>query len=227
MIQIDDKSVHFATSQNLSEIQDEEWKIIAAQKHTFLLSNNCNVSYLRYPGFVFSNLEAKDCYLRIYNDFVNNGIFTPSRGNLSINNNYIFIGIRPGHVYAHLSQADTAWLFGPSSTLLHKLLIEKGIYPYFTNIYNEPDKPFNLDFSFILKELMVISYIYKVVYKMSELNLVFMGNYQEFPLFQKYLIEHETFKTFKMNVKFHSIWHPGYLARGYDNNKFESWKNQL
>jgi hypothetical protein len=227
MVQIEDKSIHFATSQNLSEIQDEEWRIIAAQKHTFLLSDNCDTSFLRYPGFVFSNLQAKECYLRIYNDFINDGIFTPSRGNLSINNNYIFIGIRPGHVYAHLSQADTAWLFGPSSTLLHKLLISANIYPYFTNIYNEPDKPFNKDFSFIFKELIVISYIYKIVYKIPELNLVFMGNYEEYPMFKEYLMKNETFKSFNLKVNFRSIWHPGYLARGYDDNKLEQWKNQL
>jgi len=227
MKQINKDNVHFISSQNLTEIQDDEWKIIAEQKHNFLLSDNCDISFLKWPGFVFSNIEAQSCYTRIYKDFIDNNIYTPSRGNLSKNNNYIFIGIRPGHVYAHLSKADTAWLFGPSSVLLHKLLISLNIYPYFTNIYNEPDKPFNKDFNFIFKELIVISYIYKIVYKLSELNLIFMGNYEEFSLFLRYLLNHPTFKQFNMKVNFCTIWHPGYLARGYDDNKFESWKKQL
>jgi len=227
MKQINSGNVHFASSQNLSEIQDDEWKIIATQKYSYILSDNCNISFLRFPGFIFSNIEAQQSYTRIYKDFINNNIFTPSRGNLSKNNNFIFIGIRPGHVYAHLSKADTAWLFGPSSILLHKLLISSNIYPYFTNIYNEPNKPFNKDFSFIFKELIVICYIYKIIYEISELNLVFMGNYEEYPLFIRYLLNHPVFKKFNMKINYYNIWHPGYLARGYDDNKLENWKNQL
>ncbi|NMC58016.1 MAG: hypothetical protein GYA51_01270 [Candidatus Methanofastidiosa archaeon] len=227
MNQIKINSVHLASSQNLTEIQENEWEIIAQQKHSFFLSDTNDIHYLRFPGFVFSNLEAQNNYLKIYKDFVDNNIYTPSRGNLSKSNNYIFIGIRPGHVYAHLSKADTAWLFGPSSTLLHKLLIATNIYPYFTNIYNEPNKPFNKDFNFIFKELVVIFYIYKIVYQINEMNLVFMGNYEEYPLFKEYLLNHPIIKKFNMKINFRSIWHPGFLARGYDDRKFETWKSQL
>jgi len=227
MNRIDISNAHFVSSLNLTEINDEEWKIIAEQKYSFILSDLCDIKFLRYPGFVFSNIEAKDCYTKIYKDFIDNNIYTPSRGNLSKNNNYIFIGIRPGHVYAHLSKADTAWLFGPSSILLHKLLISLNIYPYFTNIYNEPNKPFNKDFTFIFKELIIVIYIYKIVYKINELNIIFMGNYEEYPLFKEYLLNHNYFKKFNMKINFFNIWHPGYLARGYDEYKFENWKKQI
>lgn len=227
MKQIEKTKAHLISSQNLKEIPDEEWKIIAEQKHTYIISDDCDTSFLRWPGFVFSNDQAQNAYMRIYKDFIDNNIYTPSRGNLSKNNNNIFIGIRPGHVYAHLSKADTAWLFGPSSTVLHKLLISTGIFPYFTNIYNEPNKPFDKDFRFIFKELIVICYIYKVIYEISELNLIFMGNYEEYPLFQKYLLRHPTFKNFNMRANFYSMWHPGFLARSYTEEKFESWKGQI
>jgi len=227
MVLIDKSQSYFASSQILSSILDDEWKLIEYQKHSFLISDDCDLSFLKYPGFIFSNIEASNAYKRIYKDFIDNNIYTQSRGNLSKSNNYIFIGIRPGHVYAHLSKADTAWLFGPSSVLLHKLLISLNIYPYFTNIYNEPDKPFNKDFKFIFKELFIISYIYKVIYHMNELNLVFMGNYDEYPLFVNYIRNHNSFKQLNMKLNCLSIWHPGFLARGYDDNKLECWKNQI
>lgn len=227
MIEIKKDIVHCSSSQNLRQISNDEWKIIEQQKNSFLISDECDTSFLRWPGYVFSNSKAQQAYLKIYKDFVDNNIYTPSRGNLSKNNNYIFIGIRPGHVYAHLSKADTAWLFGPSSTLLHKLLIETKIFPYFTNIYNEPDKPMNKDFSFITKELIIIFYIYSRIYKMKELNLVFMGAYEEYGLFVKHILEHRAFRDVQIPINCFSIWHPAYLSRGYDQMKFDDWKRQL
>lgn len=227
MKQINITQTHFASSQNLTEISDDEWKIIESQKHSFILSDNCDSSYLRYPGFTFSNLQAQNAYLKIYNDFISENIYAPSRGNLSKNNNYIFIGIRPGHVYAHLSKADTAWLFGPSSILLHEYLTSLNIYPYFTNIYNEPNKPFDRNFKFIFKELIIICYIYKMIYELNDLKLVFMGKYDEYPLFVNYIKNNEVFKKLNMNLKVYSIWHPSFLARSYTETKFESWKYQL
>lgn len=227
MNQIVADKVHFVTSQNLTDIQNEEWEIIATQKHSFILSDNCDIKFLRFPGFVFSSEEAQRCYLKIYKDFIDNNIYTPSRGNLSKNNNYIFIGIRPGHVYAHLSKADTAWLFGPSSVLLHRFLIDMNIYPYFTNIYNEPNKPFNKDFKFICKELIVVLYIYKVVYDISEMNIVFMGSYDEYPLLKTYISQHPVFRKLNMSINYFSIWHPGFLARSFSQSRFEDWKKQI
>ena len=227
MIFIDKTKIHLASSQNLTEITDDEWKLIEYQKHSFSISDDPNISLLRYPGFIFSNVEAQHCYTTIYKDFVDNNIYTPSRGNLSKNNNYIFIGIRPGHVYAHLSKADTAWLFGPSSVLLHKLLTSLNIYPYFTNIYNEPNKPFDKNFKFIFKELVVLCYIYKIIYGIKELNLIFMGNYEEYPLFINYAKNHNVIKQLRITLNCLSVWHPGFLTRGYDDNKLESWKNQI
>lgn len=220
-------NVHLVSSQNLTQIPEDEWDIIAYNKKSYIISEDCDISFLRYPGYIFSNEEAFSNYMKIYTDFQKENIYTPSRGNLSKTNNYIFIGIRPGHVYAHLSKADTAWLFGPSSTVLHKLLIETNIYPYFTNIYNEPNKPFNRDFKFIFKELVVIMYIYKENYNINELNLVFMGTYDEYPLFVHYLRNHKISRYFGMKLNCYSIWHPAYLSRGYDDYKFSRWKNQL
>ena len=227
MVELQQNNAHFVTSQNLTEIQQSEWDNISYNKNSYIISDNCDVSFLRYPGYIFSNKEAASNYMKIYNDFLSQNIYTPSRGNLSKSNHYLFIGIRPGHVYAHLSKADTAWLFGPSSSVLHKLLIETNIYPYFTNIYNEPNKPLNKDFKFIFKELIVILYIYKMNYKINELDLVFMGSYDEYPLFVHFVKSNPLVQRFNMKLDFYSIWHPAYLSRGYDDSKFRQWRNQL
>lgn len=220
--------VHLVSTQNLSKIEEDEWDIISKQKYSYILDDKCeDLSLLRFPGFVFSNKQAKTFYDSIYNDFIRNNIYTPSRGNLSKGNNYIFMGIRPGHVYAHLSKADTAWLFGPSSIMLHKFLLDKKIYPYFTNIYNEPTKKFNNDFKFITKELAVISFFYKKVYNVNELNIVFMGKYPEYDLFKNSILNNKQFNKIGVKLTFNNIWHPGYLARSYNDNKFEIWKKQL
>lgn len=227
MKQINISEAHITSTQNLTEIKDDEWNIINKQKCYFILSDSCDKSFIKFPGYVFSNMQAKNCYMRIYNDFISQNIFTPSRGNLSKNNNYIFIGIRPGHAFAHLSKAEIAWLYGPSSSLLHELLDSLNIYPYFTNIYNEYTKPFNKDFKFIFKEMVVVLYIYKYVYNIDEVNIVFMGNYDEYPLFKTLLNNNEIIKRFDIKLNFYKIWHPGYLARSYSVEKFEEWKKQL
>ena len=43
----------------------------------------------------------------------------------------------------------------------------------------------------------------------------------------KIIINHPIIKKFNMKINFRSIWHPGFLARGYDDRKFETWKSQL
>ena len=89
MDKITKNDIHLTSSQNLTEISDNEWKIIERQKNSYILSDDYDISFLKYPGYIFSNEEAKDCYTRIHNDFIADNIYTPSRGNLSKNNNYI------------------------------------------------------------------------------------------------------------------------------------------
>jgi len=229
--QINKEEAHFLSSFEVSDIMDDEWKIIEKQKDSFIISDDCDTSFLKWPGYVFSNLEAKEAYEKIYKDFVDKKTFTPSRGNLSKNNNYIFIGIRPSHAMPISSNRELAgfpcWFLGESSSFLCRYLSQLNIYPYVLNVYSSPSQPFNKDFRFVFKELVVIFYIYKNIYNISDLNLVFMGSYEEYPLLVRHIKRHPIFNNFKINLKCYSIWHPSYLVRSYSDNKFEEWKNQM
>lgn len=229
MLQINENDAHIISSQNLNDLNDEDWKLIKQQKGSFIIGDNCGSRFLKWPGYVFSSPEAQASYMRIYKDFIDQKIYTPSRGNLSKNNNYIFIGIRPSH--AMPNQRDLsgypAWFLGESSAMLCRLLAELNLYPYVGNIYNQPTQPFNKDFKFMFKELVVIMYIYKVIYGMSELNLMLMGNYEEFHIFVDQLKFHPLYTRFKIKVNAYSMWHPSYLVRSYSDGKFNEWKKQV
>lgn len=219
MKKIDITEAHIISSPNQTTLTDKEWDIIKDQKPSYIISDNCDIKYMLYPGLIFSNEDARKLYEPIFKSFVESGANTPARGNLSKNNNFIFIGIRPGHTYAHLCKTETAWIFGPSSKLLQKLCSSLNIFPYFTNVYNDYRKSFNKDLNFIVRELTTISNIYKNVYGINELNFVYMGSYAEYESLKRY--------DFGIKVNNHSIWHPAYLARAYTEEKFNSWKNMI
>jgi len=230
MLQINEKDAHIIPSQKLNDLSEENWNFIKQQRNSFIISDNCGPNFLRWPGYVFSSLDAQSAYMRIYEDFINQKIYTPSRGNLSKNNNHIFIGIRPSHAMLKENadlRGNPAWFLGESSVMLCRLLSELNLYPYVGNIYNQPTQPFNKDFKFIFKELVVIMYIYKVIYGMSELNLMLMGNYEEFPIFADQLKFHPIYERFKIKVNTYSMWHPSYLVRSYSDDKFDEWKKQV
>ena len=146
-------------------------------KKSYILNNNQNIRLLRYPGFSFSSDEDADFY---YNNFYKSieNVITPPRGNLSRNNKYAFIGIKPGSfLRVGLTKeevSECAWFFGPSSEYLYKLLIREDIYPYFTNVYRTFESEINKDISVILREIEIIKKICR------DIILVFMGDYFDF-----------------------------------------------
>lgn len=229
MNEIKETESYLLSTLNIFKIKDDEWNILREQKDSFFYSNNPKVDYLRWPGFIFSSEEAKDFYLKIYNKFKNNKIYTPSRGNLSESNRHILLGIRPSH--AMPNQMDLsgfpAWLLGDSSAILQKLLTECNVFPYLGNVYNQPSQPFNKDFSWILAELLTIFYIYKTLYNVNNINVVFMGNYDEYPLLVSTLKNNKIFKSIGIDINTYSIWHPSYLLRSWSTEKFNHWKKQF
>jgi len=217
MQRIELTEAHIISSANQTALTDDEWKIIGDQKNSYIISDECDTNYMMYPGYVFSNEQAREVYQPIYEGFAN--VNTPARGNLSKNNKWIFIGIRPGHAFAHLCKTESAWIFGPSSKLLQKYLLSFGIYPYFTNVYNDQKESVSKDLNFIVRELKTIAHIYNKIYGMNELNFVYMGSYAEYESLKRL--------DFGIKVNTHCIWHPAYLARAYTDEKFETWRNMI
>jgi hypothetical protein len=153
--------------------------------------------------------------------------FTTPRGNLSKENNIIFIGQRPGHYGAHLSKAESAWLLGPSSKMLIKLCKDANIYPYFTNFYHSHDTEINKDWFNIFAEILDLSIMYEKFYQIEELKIVFLGSYPEYDgLIEQIKNSYPNSKT-KMKFKFIKIWHPAYLLRSYSEEKYYDWLNNL
>src|SRR3990172_6831790 len=133
---------------NLNELKDEYWELIGIHKFKYTLPQNfIDMSGIMFPGFKFSSKEAAKFYDETVLDFVVNKLkaFTTPRGHLS----------------AHLSKAESAWLLGPSSKMLVNLCKELKIYPYFTNFYHshyvDPDRAWYN----IYKELVGIFTLYK------------------------------------------------------------------
>lgn len=110
-----------------------DWCIIDNNKKSYIISDNNDIKYNRFPGFAFT----KSRYAELYYDYIYknyNQYPTPPRGNLSECCEYVFIGIKPGTKDSDLSKSESAWLFGPTPKILNDLLIKFNIYPYFTNL---------------------------------------------------------------------------------------------
>jgi len=170
---------------------------------------------IKWPGTVFSSKKAQRLYTKELHDLLS--VHTPPRGNLSKHSRFIFIGIKPGHTYAHLSKYDTSWMFGNSSTVLHKALVSLGIYPYFTNVYKDPFQETDGNVDGIIKELSVILHMYTKIYKVQMPTVVLMGDYPEYDKIEC---------TFN-DVLFKRIWHPSYIARSLSEDRMNKWKQQI
>ena len=180
-------------------------------KKSYILDNTQNTRLLRFPGFTFSFKEDANYYYNNFYKKIENEI-TPPRGNLSRDNKYIFMGIKPGSfLRSGLSKdqvSESAWFFGPSSEYLYKLLIKKNIYPYFTNVYRTFESELNKDISTVLEEINIIKNICK------DVTFVFMGEYKDFDR----IIEELNLKKYQ----YKKIWHPSFIARngGYNFNQW-------
>lgn len=207
---------------NLSKLSDKEWNKISDQKFTYILNNK--KSNILYPGFCFSNDEAANYFSTNILNFIINELkaFTSPRGNLSKNNNTIVIGQRPGHAFAHLSKSESAWLLGPSSKMLCRLLSSCNIYPYFTNFYHSHYVKIDLNYSNIIIEILKIFKLYSKFYNINEFKIIFLGRYDEYDILKKELSKLNTVK-----INFINIWHPAYILRNNSEENYNNWLNDL
>lgn len=91
---------------------------------------------IRFPGLYGDNSDYKNLYA---NEFNNQKVFCAPRGNIQ-KHNYVVMGIAPGPAEDSEILREPMWLFGNSSSTLHKLLRANDIYPYFTDVLKEPFK---------------------------------------------------------------------------------------
>lgn len=227
MKKIDKTDIHHVSNFNLKKIHKEELNTLEFQKQTYFISNKTKPDLFKWPGFTFTSENAVKAYEKIHDRFLKENIYVPPRGNLSIDNDYIFIGIKPGMSHPDIIKGNMAFL-GPSGRILYKLLKEENIYPYITNVFKSPYSNGEKSFEFIIKELLVLFYIFEKIYKKKKINLVFLGSYEDYSTLVGKLDESKSFNdNFKIQIDCFSIWHPGYLVRGYDENKINNWREQL
>ena len=215
------EEVHIVKNYNSINISPEEYNIIDINRRGYILGDmRFNKPNLNYPGFVFSSDVAASMYHTLcYSKYIEGEIYTPPRGNLSVSNPYIFMGIKPGKIDHHKEKKESAWLFGPSSKMLHNLLIEKSIYPYFTNVYKSSDEEESGNLDTIFRELLVIFTMYKQHYGLNNMTIVYMGSYDEY-----WELKARLDKDIKgFNIEYKKIWHPAYLTRTYSEQKFIEW----
>lgn len=199
---------------NLNEI--DCWEEIDKYKKTYIIKDNPDKIWIRYPGFVFRTEKDKDIYEKFYQENLST-VFTPPRGNIS--SNIVFIGIKPGSYQLKklddfVNVSECSWLLGPSSQVLNRALYKCSIYPYFTNIYHFHEHELDCSISLCLKELEVLFSIHK------KLKLFFMGNYLEFSKVSQALRRNE------YDFEEYRIWHPAYILRKGCTN-FETWTNKI
>lgn len=210
---INEKEAFFIGQFTISEGIDQ-WEEIKKSCTSAVIKENPEINYLRFPGLTLTTHGDYLCYIMsrsFFYPFSKSSLIYP-RGNITQNSKYAFIGIRPGPGSPKY-EAGTSWLFGPSSRILHKLLYDLDIYPYFTNIYKYPDiqdRKFFID-SFI-QEILTVNHI------CDKITLVFMGNYDEYE---------EVIDRLDGKIDHIKIWHPSYLLRAYSDKKYNIWKEQL
>ena len=212
MKEISNDRIHYQKEYNLSRIKEEDWIGINGCKHTFVIDVGEQQKYIQYPGFATDEKEIiREYNTRVYSKLNYINEFTPPRGNLFSGLSHIVCGYKPGHFYQHLSRYETSWLIGPSSKMLHRLLFDVGVYPYFTNVYKNHD----LKFGDILTELEFFIDVF------PEAEIVFLGSYEEYSR----IVYHFSSKDKK--IKYKQVWHPAYLLRVFTNEKYERWRNNL
>lgn len=191
------------------------WNEIKNSKFSYRIDDDPSViDHLVYPGFVFSNENDKMFYESNILSLYSNENTTP-RGNLSILNEWIICGIKPGADKSDAySKYVSYWLFGKkSSFILHKLLYDLNIYPYFTNIYSHfNDTSENIEN--IYTEISLLTQIIK------KPKLLVLGNYKE------YIMLCDKFKKHNINIDVYKMWHPSYIARNGLKNYYK-WKSSF
>lgn len=207
-----DSTIH-VNDFNLNKIQ--YYDLIEKHKKSYVITEP-QVNFNRYPGFVFSNdNHAQFYYENFYREIED--VFTPPRGNLTMESTHAFFGIKPGsyqllQVQDKIDVHECCWLLGPSSEMLNKLLEKTQIYPYFSNVYKFHEDELNGNIDLTIKEIETIAAI------CPNIELVFLGKYEDY---------FRIIEKIGDIIKYRFIWHPAYLARSFSQEKFNRWQDQL
>lgn len=211
MNELKQDELFFVPHCNHAQYAEEVWAGIERCKNAFVLDEP-KIEHIKFPGFVTDERWMADAYDEIvYKKCKFDEEFTPPRGNLSTQLTHIICGYKPGHALQHLSKFETSWLFGPSSKMLHTLLEDVGIYPYFTNVY----KNHSMLFGDILIELEYLNAI------LPHVVVVFLGSYEEYNRILYHFAKND------LTLRHRNIWHPAYLVRAFTQEKYNTWKNSL
>jgi hypothetical protein len=117
-------------------------------------------------------------------------------------------GIAPG---SHLlERGSSKWLLGPSSKLLHKILLSLRIYPYFTNIHKaefDKNNSNSASIDVINKAIRIlieeINILIRTVWKnLDNIYIITLGKYSEYSLFE------DSMNSSK--ITFISTYHPSF-----------------
>ena len=212
---------YLAPTYTISKLSLDDNERIKETKSQFVIDDARCFEYIRFPGFKISSntniLEYKEFY-----DSTLSKVFTPPRGNLSKDNNFLILGIRPGKMFDHLPHEESAWLFGPCSKMLHRLLLSLHICPYFTNVYkNWNDQNRKKSIEVVIKEIALVMRLMRKSYDTDKIKVICLGNYSEYDDIAR------VFSKVKDYIDIIRIWHPSYLCREFTVEKFNKWQNML
>lgn len=191
----------------------KNWDRIDKFKNSYVVDNCPGIEYLKFPGFVTNYDTIAQKYDIIYKKFENSK--TPPRGNISTECKVMIIGFKPGTFFAHMCSAESAWLIGPSSFMLNKLLYHTNIYPYYTNAFH--DRLFDENEENLTHVISEIKFMHAIN---ENISIVFLGSYE---IYDKLIFG----ICAKLNINCGRIWHPAYLCRAFTEEKFSVWCEKI
>lgn len=220
---------------NHKQFTDKQWVELEENTKAIVVNDNDVVPFyqkekrfldecLKYPGWIFSNDEARNFYYSKVIEFIQKRTENFPRGNLTKDLKYIIIGHAPSDFFT--IKHETNWLVGYGSQLLQRLMYESNIYPYFTNLWKTPfvnnretAYPENEAINELCYEIELIYQMRRDFYQIgNKLDCILLGNY-----FNYY---DNTFKNLFNNVI--QIYHPAYIMRfGNNHEMYTNWKEQL
>lgn len=213
-----------------AENPDERAKILKQKsEYREIQKDEVILNLLQYPGLGYQHCRI-DEFEQFYNGFLKD-LYCPPRGNITPFN-YMVIGLAPGK--HKLSFGESMWLLGPSSEILHCVLEDNNVYPYFTDMFKTPFKDENGQDTnkpcgkkgnpyYTESELSnAVRLIETEIKILKPSKIIFLGSYKEF----KYIKIPDICSTI-------TIWHPAYVRRqGYYENprdfpRYSEWSKKL
>jgi hypothetical protein len=200
---------------------DQDWADVEFAMQSYIIHNRGHQNLFLYPGYMFSNQEAADYYQENVYQYLSK-YFTPPRGNVSNDLQFVVCGIKPGKCLNELFVKESSWLYGPSSKVLHEFLKTLSIFPYFTNIYKYWNTEETDSIDEVANEITHLYHIIKNIYCLQKgLRILCLGNYTEYLSLANY------FRSTNMDIVCQSIWHPSYIARKNTPENFQKWIDQF